>query len=70
MSDDDLRRLDIIAIDAMSPSERARYLRRMREALERMYQRKSAAPLGWKCPGCKRIYGPKARECWVCNARR
>lgn len=63
MSKDEFR-FDVAVVNAMSPAERARKLRELQEILKQ-----KRVPLGWQCPVCKRIYGPRATECWVCNRR-
>lgn len=25
------------------------------------------APTGWRCPSCKRVWGPQVKACDVCN---
>lgn len=66
MSDDDDE--PRIKLKDMAPVERRRILKRMADHLtERAKKRIS---LGWQCPACQRVYGPRARECWVCNSRK
>lgn len=66
--DDDELTIRISSIDRLSPEERQRQLRELLKQVEQMKQKRM--PLEWQCPACQRIYGPKARECWVCNARK